>query len=147
MPNKDSIQDINAAAAISTPLPVICQRSLLEGFVRQASQVLNVCIFECLCWSDNSGSELTGNGGLNNIEPNIRVPFVSHLDIGVFAQAEMFRRQTADSADENHIHMAGADAPPVPIFATPPKVLMVRILPVVYLNSLLLIYCICNLRR
>jgi hypothetical protein len=61
------------------------------------------------------------------MEPNICVPFVSHLDIGVFVQAEMFRRQTADSADDKHIHMAGDDAPPVPIFATPPKVLMVSL--------------------
>lgn len=122
MLNKDTAEGIVAAAAESTPLPVICQRWLLEGFVRQASQVLNVCIFECLCWSDRSGSELIGTGGMNSIEPNMCIPFVSHLDIGVFTQAEMYRRQTADSTDAEHIQLAGVDAPPVPLFATPPKI-------------------------
>ena len=74
-------------SGVAIPAPVTYMRALLEDYVRQAHETVDVCVFECLCWNEFT----PGRPGSN--EPNHCIPFVCGLEIGVFVQAAVFSRQ------------------------------------------------------
>ena len=100
------------------PVPVTCLRSLLEEYTRQAEQTINVCMFECLCWTESS-RETTK---LGQSDPNVYIPFVVSMEIGVFVQAEVFSKQIGLATDPKK---PGEAQSIVPTFTNAPNKLKV----------------------
>jgi hypothetical protein len=74
-------------SGVAIPSPVTHMRALLEDYIRQAHEAVDVHVFECLCWTEFT----PGRPGSN--EPNVCIPFVCSIEIGVFVQAAVFSRQ------------------------------------------------------
>lgn len=95
-------------------LPVTNLRKLLQDYVRQAKSVYPVCVFEVLCWAapDESTSgrnsvSLDGEEDPSHLlsqqsSPDIVIPFVMQIEIGVKAQLAHFKRTIAKSSAGEH---------------------------------------------
>lgn len=79
-------------------LPALLQRDALEDFLRFADQVYPVTMWQCLCWSTRS--EAGTAGVVNYGAPDMVVPFVVSVEIGLFCQAERFREENEHFATE-----------------------------------------------
>jgi len=86
-------------ACMMDTLPVQFISSSLQDMVRQSLQTLPVCIFECLCWRNTSATGAQGDDEgegaalLNQQPPDVVVPFVMSAEIGIFTNAEAYRRR------------------------------------------------------
>jgi hypothetical protein len=91
-------ENIKAAAQHSLSISMRCQQSLLETFVRQANETVETCVFECLCWSEYCADRTSRADGGATEGPSVCIPFVSSLELGVFVQATMYKRQIQAAA-------------------------------------------------
>ena len=97
-------------------LPVVFQRKLLQDFVRQADNAYNVCVFEILGWTateENQRMSIERSQSLSErdsmseilmqqIPPDIIIPFVMQVEIGVRAQIEHFRNVLKSHEKDPH---------------------------------------------
>jgi hypothetical protein len=83
-------------------LPVRNLKKLLEDYVRQATNAYPVCVFEVLCWAAyeerlSMDSNSTAANAADDIftqqqsSPDIVIPFMMQIDIGLQTQVEQFR--------------------------------------------------------
>jgi hypothetical protein len=105
----DAMREANMEKA----LPVTNLRKLLQDYVRQAKNVYPVCVFEVLCWAAPEDST-SGRNSLSLDEndpshllsqqssPDIVIPFVMQIEIGVNAQLAHFKNTTAKSSAGDH---------------------------------------------
>lgn len=86
-------------AGFGESLPVQFLRHTLQDFTRQAKQVLPVCVFDCVCWTDlgahNLGSEEPTTTLLQHHAPDVIVPFITSAEIGLLTQARIAGRDGA----------------------------------------------------
>jgi hypothetical protein len=79
--------------------PVTNLKKLLENYVRQATNPYPVCVFEVLCWAASeerpsmSSSDATPDDIFTQKQssPDIVIPFLMQIDIGLRTQVEQFR--------------------------------------------------------
>jgi hypothetical protein len=83
-------------------LPVRNLKKLLEDYVRQASNAYPVCVFEVLCWAafeerlsmDSNSTSPTAAEDIftqQQSSPDIVIPFMMQIDIGLRTQVEQYR--------------------------------------------------------
>lgn len=78
-----------------------CQQSLLEDFSRHANQTVKTCIFECLCWTEYEANRNSRTDGATE-GPSVCIPFVTGLELGVFVQASIYKKQLAGAVEEGN---------------------------------------------
>jgi hypothetical protein len=82
--------------------------------VRQATQVLPVCVFECLCWAAGGNQPNNGSPSRNsmliddrnsfetaNASPDILIPFMLQVEIGLEAQIAYAKNNPKKSSTKN----------------------------------------------
>lgn len=85
------------ASRLSSTLPVVNLRKLLQDYVRQAKNAYSICIFEVLCWAaseERASMDLTASADdilTHQSPPDIVIPFMMQVEIGFRTQIEQFR--------------------------------------------------------
>lgn len=92
-------------------LPVTNLRKLLQDYVRQAKNVFPVCVFEVLCWAaadeapsgarDSTSSDDPSKLLSQQASPDIVIPFVMQVEIGVNAQLAYHRSLPVATTSRN----------------------------------------------
>ena len=102
------------AGNLGLSVPLKCVHSLLEDFVRQANQTVEMSVFECLCWTEYAGGSSSRSDGQAE-GPTVCIPFVMCLELGVFVQANIYRKQmeqaTTDSSKKDISREVSAGIP------------------------------------
>ena len=79
-------------AGFGEALPVQFLRTTLQDFTRQAMQVLPVCVFDCVCWTELGAGNLGEDASsalLQQQAPDVIVPFITSAEIGILTQAKL----------------------------------------------------------
>lgn len=102
------------AGKLGLSVPLKCLHSLLEDFVRQANHTVETSIYECLCWTEYAGGRSSRSDGQTE-GPTVCIPFVMGLELGVFVQANIYRKQmeqaTSDASNRDSLREACSGIP------------------------------------
>ena len=85
-PTDQDIEHLVRESSMGSTLPAALMRRLIQNYVRLASQVTPVCVFDCQAWTT-----LEEEGDLFSNQADCVIPFVTSIEIGLIAAAEMFR--------------------------------------------------------
>eukprot|EP00615_Pteridomonas_danica_P004746 CAMPEP_0114334864 /NCGR_PEP_ID=MMETSP0101-20121206/4668_1 /TAXON_ID=38822 ORGANISM="Pteridomonas danica, Strain PT" /NCGR_SAMPLE_ID=MMETSP0101 /ASSEMBLY_ACC=CAM_ASM_000211 /LENGTH=460 /DNA_ID=CAMNT_0001466283 /DNA_START=304 /DNA_END=1683 /DNA_ORIENTATION=- len=71
-------------------LPVQKLQDLLQDYTRMANQEVQVCVFECQCWTQN-GSIIPSERRKKSEDPDMIIPFITSAQIGLLVDMEVFK--------------------------------------------------------